>query len=149
MGSIFTAMDKWSIISPVDQKLVSISLWMVKFLPMALKFVCLLIFALLEYKSYCFRICLRNCDIRPMLLSTSNAANLSYLNFCLFPRYTPYFFDKNMLDKILEESVDQHFHSLIKTRHSNRRRDIADDNMASEVFEENAESIWEPPEVQN
>ncbi|XP_017237293.1 uncharacterized protein LOC108210488 [Daucus carota subsp. sativus] len=62
--------------------------------------------------------------------------------------YTPYFFDKNMLDKILEESVDQHFHSLIKTRHSNRRRDIVDDSMASEVFEENAESIWEPPEIQ-
>lgn len=62
--------------------------------------------------------------------------------------YTPYFFDKNMLDKILEESVDQHFHSLIKTRHSNRRRDIIDDSMSSDVFEENAESIWEPPEVQ-
>ncbi|KAL8127902.1 hypothetical protein AgCh_014736 [Apium graveolens] len=62
--------------------------------------------------------------------------------------YTPYFFDKNMLDKILEESVDQHFHSLIKTRHSNRRRDIIDDSMSSDVFDENAESIWEPPEVQ-
>lgn len=54
-----------------------------------------------------------------------------------------------MLDKILEESVDQHFHSLIKTRHSNRRRDIIDDSMSSDVFEENAESIWEPPEVHN
>lgn len=62
--------------------------------------------------------------------------------------YTPYFFDKNMLDNILEESVDQHFHSLIKTRHLNRRRDIIDDNMAAEALEENAESIWEPPEVQ-
>lgn len=54
-----------------------------------------------------------------------------------------------MLDNILEESVDQHFHSLIKTRHLNRRRDIIDDNMAAEALEENAESIWEPPEVHN
>lgn len=82
-----------------------------------------------------------------MLSSPFSASNMSCVKIFMFSRYTPYFFDKNMLDKILEESVDQHFHSLIKTRHSNRRRDIVDDSMASEVFEENAESIWEPPEV--
>lgn len=64
-------------------------------------------------------------------------------------RYTPYFFDKNMLDNILEESVDQHFHTLIQNRHMQRRRDVIDDNLAAEVVEENGDSLWEPPEVQN
>lgn len=64
-------------------------------------------------------------------------------------RYTPYFFDKNMLDNILEESVDQHFHSLIQTRHMQRRRDVVDDNLAAEVIEEMGDSLWEPPEVSN
>ncbi|KAL3373793.1 hypothetical protein AABB24_005667 [Solanum stoloniferum] len=63
--------------------------------------------------------------------------------------YTPYFFDKNMLDNILEESVDQHFHSLIQTRHMQRRRDVFDDNLAAEVIEEMGDSMWEPPEVQD
>ncbi|KAL2550534.1 Tic22-like family protein [Forsythia ovata] len=62
--------------------------------------------------------------------------------------YTPYFFDKNVLDNILEESVDQHFHSLIQTRHLQRRRDIQDDNLSAEAIEEMAESTWEPSEVQ-
>ncbi|KAK4571436.1 hypothetical protein RGQ29_030027 [Quercus rubra] len=62
--------------------------------------------------------------------------------------YTPYFFDKNMLDNILEESVDQHFHSLIQTRHMQRRRDVVDDNLAAEVIEEFGDNLWEPPEVQ-
>ncbi|XP_031269581.1 uncharacterized protein LOC116128051 [Pistacia vera] len=62
--------------------------------------------------------------------------------------YTPYFFDKDMLDSILEESVDQHFHTLIQTRHMQRRRDVIDDNLAAEVIEEIGDSVWEPPEVQ-
>ncbi|GMJ13589.1 hypothetical protein like AT5G62650 [Hibiscus trionum] len=62
--------------------------------------------------------------------------------------YTPYFFDKNMLDNILEESVDKHFHALIQTRHMQRRRDVIDDNFAAEVIEEIGDSMWEPPEVQ-
>ncbi|XP_022996000.1 uncharacterized protein LOC111491342 [Cucurbita maxima] len=62
--------------------------------------------------------------------------------------YTPYFFDKNMLDNILEESVDQHFHALIQTRRLQRRREITDDNAAAEVFEEMGDSLLEPPEVQ-
>ncbi|KAI4351627.1 hypothetical protein L6164_005970 [Bauhinia variegata] len=62
--------------------------------------------------------------------------------------YTPYFFDKNMLDNILEESVDQHFHTLIQTRHMQRKRDALDDNLAAEVIEEMGDSLWEPPEVQ-
>ncbi|KAL3524329.1 hypothetical protein ACH5RR_017163 [Cinchona calisaya] len=62
--------------------------------------------------------------------------------------YTPYFFDKSTLDNILEESVDQHFQSLIQTRNMQRRRDIVDDNLAAEVVEEMGDSMWEPPEVQ-
>ncbi|KAL4363159.1 hypothetical protein GQ457_04G013290 [Hibiscus cannabinus] len=62
--------------------------------------------------------------------------------------YTPYFFDKNMLDNILEESVDQHFDALIQTRHMQRRRDVIDDNLAAEVIEEIGDGMWEPPEVQ-
>ncbi|KAK4279289.1 hypothetical protein QN277_011089 [Acacia crassicarpa] len=62
--------------------------------------------------------------------------------------YTPYFFDKTILDNILEESVDQHFHALIQTRHMQRRRDVIDDNLAAEVIEEMGDSLWEPPEVQ-
>ncbi|GKU89241.1 hypothetical protein SLEP1_g3406 [Rubroshorea leprosula] len=62
--------------------------------------------------------------------------------------YTPYFFDKNILDNILEESVDQHFHALIQTRHVHRRRDVIDDNFAADVMEELGDSVLEPPEVQ-
>ncbi|CAJ2666560.1 unnamed protein product [Trifolium pratense] len=63
-------------------------------------------------------------------------------------RYTPYFFDKNMLDNILEEAVDQQFHTLIQPRQILLRRDVVDDNLAAEVVEEIADSLWEPPEVQ-
>ncbi|GMH18374.1 hypothetical protein Nepgr_020215 [Nepenthes gracilis] len=62
--------------------------------------------------------------------------------------YTPYFFDKNILDNILEESVDQHFHSLIQSRRLHRRRDVIDDNLTAEVIEESGDNIWEPSEVQ-
>ncbi|XP_039143418.1 uncharacterized protein LOC120280607 [Dioscorea cayenensis subsp. rotundata] len=62
--------------------------------------------------------------------------------------YTPYFFDKSLLDNILEASIDQHFHTLIQTRHSQRRRDVIDDSLTSEMFEENGDSLFEPPEVQ-
>lgn len=62
-------------------------------------------------------------------------------------RYTPYFFDKTILDNILEESVDQHFHALIQTRHMQRRRDVVDDSLAAEVIEEMGDSLFEPPEV--
>ncbi|KAL3837661.1 hypothetical protein ACJIZ3_022252 [Penstemon smallii] len=63
--------------------------------------------------------------------------------------YTPYFFDKSMLDNILDESVDQHFDALIQTRHLNRRKDVVvDDNLPAEIVEEMGESMWDPPEVQ-
>ncbi|GFP81024.1 hypothetical protein PHJA_000245700 [Phtheirospermum japonicum] len=62
--------------------------------------------------------------------------------------YTPYFFDKSMLDNILEDSVDQHFQSLIETRNFQRRGDIVDDSLTAEAVEEMGESIWDPPEVQ-
>lgn len=52
-----------------------------------------------------------------------------------------------MLDKVLEESVDQHFHGLIQTRRLQRRREIVDDNAAAEVLEEMGDSLLEPPEV--
>ncbi|CAD6233560.1 unnamed protein product [Miscanthus lutarioriparius] len=62
--------------------------------------------------------------------------------------YTPYFFDKNLLDNILEASMDQHFHSIMQNRHTQRRRDIVDDSLTSEIIEESAESLLVPPEVQ-
>ncbi|KAF8643663.1 hypothetical protein HU200_066720 [Digitaria exilis] len=62
--------------------------------------------------------------------------------------YTPYFFDKNLLDNILEASMDQHFHSIMQNRHKQRRRDIVDDSLTSEIIEESADSLLEPPEVQ-
>ncbi|XP_058100160.1 uncharacterized protein LOC131245022 isoform X1 [Magnolia sinica] len=62
--------------------------------------------------------------------------------------YTPYFFDKSLLDNILEASTDQHFHTLIQNRHMQRRRDVIDDSLATEVIEESGESLFEPPEVQ-
>ncbi|KAL6626996.1 hypothetical protein ACP70R_030722 [Stipagrostis hirtigluma subsp. patula] len=62
--------------------------------------------------------------------------------------YTPYFFDKNMLDNILEASMDQHFNSIMQNRHTQRRRDIVDDSLTSEIIEESADSLLEPPEVQ-
>lgn len=62
--------------------------------------------------------------------------------------YTPYFFDKNMLDNILEESTDQHFHSMIQSRNMQRRREIVDDSLTAEVVEEMGDSMWDPPEVQ-
>ncbi|KAK8957494.1 hypothetical protein KSP39_PZI001506 [Platanthera zijinensis] len=61
--------------------------------------------------------------------------------------YAPYFFDKNLLDNILESSIDQHFHTLIHNRRMQRRRNIADDGFTTEV-EENIDSLFEPPEVQ-
>ncbi|XP_058100161.1 uncharacterized protein LOC131245022 isoform X2 [Magnolia sinica] len=62
--------------------------------------------------------------------------------------YAPYFFDKSLLDNILEASTDQHFHTLIQNRHMQRRRDVIDDSLATEVIEESGESLFEPPEVQ-
>ncbi|XP_074281735.1 uncharacterized protein LOC141606485 [Silene latifolia] len=62
--------------------------------------------------------------------------------------YTPYFFDKSVLDNILEESVDQHFHSLIQSRYMQRRGDVIDDSFPAEVIEESADSLWESTEVQ-
>uniref|UniRef100_A0ACD5VC47 Uncharacterized protein n=1 Tax=Avena sativa TaxID=4498 RepID=A0ACD5VC47_AVESA len=61
--------------------------------------------------------------------------------------YSPYFFDKKLLDNILEASMDQHFHSIIQNRHVQRRRDIVDDSLTSEILEESADSLFEPPEV--
>lgn len=63
----------------------------------------------------------------------------------LLLRYTPYFFDKNILDNILEESVDQHFHTLIQNRALQRRREIVGDS--SDGLEDNADNTWEPEEV--
>ncbi|GER51049.1 Tic22-like family protein isoform 1 [Striga asiatica] len=65
------------------------------------------------------------------------------------PVYTPYFFDKNMLDNILEDSMDQHFQALIETRHFQRHGDDSiDDSLTAEAVEEMGESMWDPPEVQ-
>lgn len=84
--------------------------------------------------------------MRNVIFSTKATTDMPTLLFVL-NRYTPYFFDKNMLDNILEEAVDQHFHTLIQTRHIQRRRDVVDDNLAAEVVEEIGDSLGEPPEV--
>lgn len=65
--------------------------------------------------------------------------------------YTPYFFDKNMLDNILEESVEQHFHALIQTRHIQRRRAGVDDieNLGEDVLEELGDNTIDTMEVQD
>ncbi|XP_042403060.1 uncharacterized protein LOC121992633 [Zingiber officinale] len=62
--------------------------------------------------------------------------------------YIPYFFDKNLLDNILEASIDQHFHTMIQNRHKKRRRDAVDDNLTADAIEEYSDSLFEPPEVQ-
>ncbi|KAK8656085.1 hypothetical protein V6N13_108644 [Hibiscus sabdariffa] len=54
--------------------------------------------------------------------------------------YTLYFFDENMLDNILEDYVDKHFHALTQTRHMQRQ---------PEVIEEIGDTMWEPLEVQD
>ncbi|KAL2922076.1 EF-hand calcium-binding domain-containing protein 12 [Bienertia sinuspersici] len=68
---------------------------------------------------------------------------------CAAVLYTPYFFDKNFLDSILEDSADQHFDALIQSRRVQRRGDVVDDSFAAEIIEESADSIWEPGEVQD
>ncbi|GAB2265146.1 hypothetical protein Dimus_000211 [Dionaea muscipula] len=60
-------------------------------------------------------------------------------------RYTPYFFNKEALDNILEDSVDRHFHSLIEFRHLQRQRD---DNVTVEAMEEIEDDIWDSTEVE-
>ncbi|KAL6508414.1 hypothetical protein OROHE_021956 [Orobanche hederae] len=63
--------------------------------------------------------------------------------------YTPYFFDKNTLDNILEESTDQHFRALIEIRHIQRRGDGGiDDSLSAEAAEEMEENVWDPPQIQ-
>ncbi|CAL9101065.1 unnamed protein product [Musa textilis] len=62
--------------------------------------------------------------------------------------YAPYFFDKRLLDNILDASNDQHFHTLMQNRHMQRRRDVIDDNLTADVVEEYSDSLFEPPEVQ-
>ncbi|CAN6485781.1 unnamed protein product [Victoria cruziana] len=61
--------------------------------------------------------------------------------------YKPYFFDKGLLDNILEASIDQHFHTLIQNRHMQRRRDVIDDNFPVEVVDDSIDNLLEPPEV--
>uniref|UniRef100_A0A0A9EYQ1 Uncharacterized protein n=1 Tax=Arundo donax TaxID=35708 RepID=A0A0A9EYQ1_ARUDO len=44
--------------------------------------------------------------------------------------------------------MDQHFHSIMQNRHTQRRRDIVDDSLTSEIIEESSDSLLEPPEIQ-
>ncbi|KAJ1685143.1 hypothetical protein LUZ63_016533 [Rhynchospora breviuscula] len=67
---------------------------------------------------------------------------------CVVFRYTPYFFDKSLLDNILEASIDQHFNTMIQNRHVQRRRDVIDDSITADIMEESGDSLFEPPEVQ-
>lgn len=69
------------------------------------------------------------------------------MHYVASTRYTPYFFDKNLLDNILEESVDQHFRALIQSRRQHRGDVFHDDDSDTELIEETEDSIVEPPEV--
>lgn len=62
--------------------------------------------------------------------------------------YTPYFFDKKLLDNMLEVSIDQHFQWLIHNRYMRRRKEMVDDDFPAEMIEEHFESLLDPPEVQ-
>lgn len=62
--------------------------------------------------------------------------------------YTPYFFDKKLLDNMLEVSIDQHFQWLIHNRYIRRRKEMVDDDFPAEMIEEHFESLLDPPEVQ-
>lgn len=62
-------------------------------------------------------------------------------------RYSPYVFDKNLLDNILDASMDQYFHSIIQNRHIQHRRNIIYESLTSEILEESADSLLEPREV--
>ncbi|GAB2227658.1 hypothetical protein Droror1_Dr00009485 [Drosera rotundifolia] len=62
-------------------------------------------------------------------------------------RYTPFFFNKEELDSILEESADRHFHSMIEFRHSQRIQEVRDDGLPVEAIEESGDDIWEHTEV--
>ena len=59
-------------------------------------------------------------------------------------RYSPYVFDKNLLDNILDALMDQHFYSMIQNHHIQHRRDIIYDSLTSEILEESANSLLEP-----
>lgn len=61
--------------------------------------------------------------------------------------FTPYFFNKQLLDDILETSVDQHFESLIQNRKIQRRQEIGDDDFPTDLIDEHFESSPEPFEV--
>ncbi|GLJ37392.1 hypothetical protein SUGI_0758850 [Cryptomeria japonica] len=61
--------------------------------------------------------------------------------------FTPYFFNKQLLDDILETSVDQHFESLIQNRYVQRRQEIGDDDFPTDLIDEHFESSSEPLEV--
>lgn len=65
-----------------------------------------------------------------------------------FRWYTPYFFDKKLLDNMLEVSIDQHFQLLIHNRYIRRRKEMVDDDFPAEMIEEHFESLLDPPEVQ-
>eukprot|EP00252_Welwitschia_mirabilis_P010073 TRINITY_DN23178_c0_g1_i1.p1 TRINITY_DN23178_c0_g1~~TRINITY_DN23178_c0_g1_i1.p1 ORF type:complete len:558 (-),score=117.76 TRINITY_DN23178_c0_g1_i1:199-1872(-) len=62
--------------------------------------------------------------------------------------FMPYFFDKRLLDNILEGTVDQHFQSLIQNRRLQRRREMGNDDFPMDVFEEHIDNFLDPPEVQ-
>lgn len=100
----------------------------------------------LDYLSHYVSLIPNSLDKKAFLPKHGTEYAMLTVFLCLI-RYTPYFFDKNMLDNILEEAVDQHFHTLIQTRHMQRRRDVVDDNLAAEVIEEMGDSLGEPPEV--
>ncbi|KAG6544447.1 hypothetical protein Mapa_014085 [Marchantia paleacea] len=61
--------------------------------------------------------------------------------------FTPYFFDKQHLDKLIGHSVDHYYHMLIHARRMQRHSQIADD-MSGDQPEDDPDGLMDPPEVQ-
>ncbi|KAL2611175.1 hypothetical protein R1flu_022867 [Riccia fluitans] len=61
--------------------------------------------------------------------------------------FTPYFFDKQHLDKLIGHSVDHYYHMLIHARRIQRHSQIADD-ISGDQGEDDPDGLMDPPEVQ-
>ncbi|CAM6105514.1 unnamed protein product [Calypogeia fissa] len=61
--------------------------------------------------------------------------------------FTPYFFDKSHLDKLIGHSVDHYYHMLIHARRLQRHSQVVDE-FPGEPPEDDVDGLMDPPEVQ-
>lgn len=80
------------------------------------------------------------------LYPCSLAWNKKLSNVKSLRRFTPYFFDKQHLDKLIGHSVDHYYHMLIHARRMQRHSQIADD-MSGDQPEDDPDGLMDPPEV--